>query len=238
MSLLAVKDVTVKFGGVVALENVSLDIEQGTIQGLIGPNGAGKTTLINVVSGLAPASSGRMNFDGQDGGPWPMAEAVRRGIVRTFQQSRAFLGMTVRENLTIAATAGIRRGEIGELIEPLGLAPVLDRIVGELPYSLVRRTGFALAMALRPRLLLLDEPAVGLTSAELSSMAGVIREWNRKGITILLVEHNIRFLMSLADRVAVLDRGHLLFEGTPDQCQQQQEVIDVYLGRRHQHAAN
>ncbi len=231
MTLLQLDGIEARFGGIVALGGVSLAVPQGCIFGLIGPNGAGKTTLVNVVSGLSRPTGGTLRFDGEAGGPWPMAAAVRRGIVRTFQQTRAFLGLTVRENLRIAAVAARGAADMGsELVESCGLRPVLDRVAGDLPYATLRHLGIALALSLRPKLLLLDEPAVGLAEAEVERLAQLIRRWNAAGVTVLLVEHNVRFLMGLVDRVAVLDRGRLLFEGTPTECQARQEVIDVYLG--------
>ncbi|MEA5162641.1 ABC transporter ATP-binding protein [Cereibacter johrii] len=236
MSLLELEKLGVRFGGLVAVQDVSLAVEEGQIYGLLGPNGAGKTTLVNMISGLIRPTSGSLRFAGEAGGPWPIADAVSRGIVRTFQQTRAFLGLSVRENLRIAAAASGRDADAAELIEAFGLGPVLDRPAGDLPYATLRHLGIALALTLKPRLLLLDEPAVGLTGGEVDRLARLIRDWNLRGVTVLLIEHNVRFLMSLADRVAVLDRGRLLFEGTAADCQRNPEVIDVYLGRRKEDA--
>ncbi|MGU3497142.1 ABC transporter ATP-binding protein [Xanthobacteraceae bacterium A53D] len=235
MSLLEVNGIEARFGGLVALGGVSLSVPEGVIFGLIGPNGAGKTTLINMISGLIRPSAGDIRFEGATG-PWPIAEAVHKGIVRTFQQTRAFLGLSVRENLRIATVNAPDKSHLDELIDACGLGPVLDRTARDLPYATLRHLGIALALTLKPRLLLLDEPAVGLAEAEVERLATLIRRWNGTGLTILLVEHNVRFLMDVSHRVAVLDRGRLLFEGTPDECQQRQEVIDVYLGRRAAHA--
>ncbi|MBP2300679.1 ABC transporter ATP-binding protein [Azospirillum picis] len=238
MSLLRINGVEARFGGVVALAGVTLDIPEGVIFGLIGPNGAGKTTLINVVSGLVKPTAGSITFGAEAGGPWPIASAVSRGIVRTFQQTRAFLGLTVRENLRIAAVSSPDPACIEELVDACGLAPVLDRVAGDLPYATLRHLGIALALALKPRLLLLDEPAVGLAEEEVERLGALVRRWHAGGITVLLVEHNVRFLMEMSDRVAVLDRGAVLFVGTPAECQDRQEVIDVYLGRRQADAAD
>jgi len=232
VSLLQVRDMVARFGGVIALDGVSLDVPEGAIFGLIGPNGAGKTTLINMISGLIAPNAGHILFDGQRG-PWPIAQAVRHGIVRTFQQTRAFLGLSARENLRIAATHSPDPACIHELIETCNLTQVLDRTVRDLPYATLRHLGIALALALKPRLLLLDEPAVGLTADEVARLAALIRRWHATGITVLLVEHNVHFLMDISQRVAVLDRGRLLFEGTPQECQAEQKVIEVYLGRQH-----
>lgn len=235
MSLLQIRNIEARFGGVVALGGVTLDVPQGLVYGLIGPNGAGKTTLINMVSGLIAPTSGDIVFDGARG-PWPIAQAVRRGIVRTFQQTRAFLGLTVRENLRISSVHAPDTMHIDELVEACGLGDVLDRTARDLPYATLRHLGIALALSLRPRLLLLDEPAVGLTPGEVERLGELVRRWNAAGITILLVEHNVRFLMDVSDHVAVLDRGRVLFEGSPEACQRESRVIDVYLGRRSGHA--
>ncbi len=145
MSLLVAKNICAHFGGVKAVDGVDLTIEEGVVHGLIGPNGAGKTTLINILSGLIPPTAGSMTFDGTAGGPWPMEKAVSLGIVRTFQQTRAFLGLTVAENLRIAAASA---GEpvADAVVDGLGLRPILKRTAGELPYAALRRLGIALAL--------------------------------------------------------------------------------------------
>ncbi|SMO93528.1 ABC transporter ATP-binding protein [Paracoccus laeviglucosivorans] len=236
MSLLSLHNLGVRFGGLRAVSDVSLTVEQGQIFGLLGPNGAGKTTLVNMISGLIAPTEGSITFADEAGGPWPIDQAVRRGIVRTFQQTRAFLGLTVRENLRIAGIAAASAPPTDELIAAFHLEPVLDRPAGDLNYATLRHLGIALALSLRPRLLLLDEPAVGLTGAEVDRLAQLIRDWNGRGVTVLLIEHNVRFLMALSHRVAVLDRGRLLFQGTPAECRANPQVIDVYLGRSAEHA--
>ncbi|SEQ23531.1 amino acid/amide ABC transporter ATP-binding protein 1, HAAT family [Faunimonas pinastri] len=239
MSLLSIRGITQRFGGVTALTDVSLDVEEGTIHGLIGPNGAGKTTLINIVSGLVRPTEGTLSFNGRENGPWPMAHAVTLGIVRTYQQTRVFMGLTARENLRIAHVAGAGDANAEDLIDALDLGSSLDRVAGELPYATLRRLSLALALGLRPKLLLLDEPAVGLAPDEIARMAEVIRHFHGQGLTVFLVEHNMRFLMELASRVSVFDRGRLLFEGTPEAAQGNPEVIEAYLGRGlKKHAGN
>lgn len=238
MSLLSVRGISQRFGGLKALDDVSFNIAPGTIHGLIGPNGAGKTTLINVISGLVAPSEGSLTFNGQAGGPWSITQAVRLGIVRTFQQTRVFMGLTVRENLRIARVAGAGYEASDDLIEALDLGPSLDQVGNALPYAVLRRLAMALALGLKPKLLLLDEPAVGLAPEEVTRMAEVIRHFHKQGQTVFLVEHNMRFLMSLATRVSVMERGRMLFEGTPEECQSNPQVIDAYLGRGITHAAH
>ncbi|MDA8252350.1 MAG: ABC transporter ATP-binding protein [Rhodospirillales bacterium] len=238
MSLLSVRGVSQQFGGLKALDDVSFEVAEGAIHGLIGPNGAGKTTLINVISGLVRPTGGTLAFDGRTDGPWSIERAVRLGIVRTFQQTRVFMGLTVRENLRIAHVAGAGYAAAADLIDALDIGPSLDRVANELPYAVLRQLAMTLALGMRPKLLLLDEPAVGLAQAEVSRMAEVIRHFHGRGLTVLLVEHNMRFLMSLATRVSVLDRGRVLFEGSPEQCQANPAVIAAYLGRGLAHAAH
>ncbi len=238
MTLLSVHGISQRFGGLKALEDISFDVAEGTIHGLIGPNGAGKTTLINVLSGLVRPTAGDIAFNGQTNGPWPIAKAVHLGIARTFQQTRVFPALTVRENLRIAQVAGAAHDFPQDLIDALDLGPSLDRVAKELPYAVLRRLAMALALGLRPKLLLLDEPAVGLAPDEITRMAEVIRYFHAQGLTVFLVEHNMRFLMSLATRVSVMDRGRLLFEGTPAECQANRQVIDAYLGRGIANAAH
>lgn len=231
MSFLNISNVGARFGGVVALQGVDLKVPQGVIFGLIGPNGAGKTTLINLISGLIPPTSGTIELQNGLSSPYPIERAVRHGVVRTFQQTRAFLGLTVRENLRIAQVAARNRPDIAALARTCGLSDVLDRQALDLPYVTLRHLGIALALALDPKLLLLDEPAVGLTQPEVDRLEGIVRACKERGITVLLVEHNVRFLMAVSERVAVLNRGQLLFEGTPSECQSNSKVIDVYLGK-------
>lgn len=231
MSLLEIHGLGVRFGGLQAVSDINLNVDHGQIFGLLGPNGAGKTTLVNMISGLIKPTEGTLTFAGEQGGPWPIDQTVRRGIVRTFQQTRAFLGLTVRENLRIAGVAATSAPPTEELIAAFHLEAVLDRLAGDLNYATLRHLGIALALSLRPQLLLLDEPAVGLTGTEVDRLADLIRDWNGRGITVLLIEHNVQFLMSLSHRVGVLDRGRLFFEGSPDECRNNRQVIDVYLGR-------
>lgn len=231
MSLMSIRDIAVSFGGVRALRGISLEVPEGIILGLIGPNGAGKTTLINVISGLIKPTSGSLSFDGHEHGPWPMERAVSYGIARTFQQTRVFMGLTVRENLRIAREAGHGLTAGQHIDVGLNLEVFYDRIAGELPYGVLRQLGFALALMAGPKVLLLDEPAVGLTAEEIATMGRAIRRANEGGLTIILVEHNVRFLMEIAQYVAVMDQGSMLFEGTPAQCQVNPQVINVYLGK-------
>lgn len=232
--ILRLDGVTVQFGGLRALDNVSFDVTPGEVRGLIGPNGAGKTTLINCVSGALRPTSGGIVLNGEIG-PWNVRGTVARGLCRTFQTPRAFLGLTVRGNLQAAASphsGSTSHGVVDEFAERFGLTDRLSELAADLPYGVLRRLSIALALCTKPHVLLLDEPAVGLTSEEVKTLAASIRGLQATGVTILLVEHNMRFLMSVSDRVVVLDQGRVIFTGTASETQRDPAVIESYLGKR------
>ncbi len=243
-ALLAAHDVTVRFGGLVALDHVDLEVATGSITGLIGPNGAGKTTLFNVITGLRQPQGGHVLLDGRDVSRWPPPRRARAGVARTFQRLALFVGLSVRDNLLAAWEASVpggvfgRRGAegralVGDVLHQLGLTPLADRRAGDLPTGLGRMVELGRALCTQPRILLLDEPSSGLDATETARFRDVLLEVaGRDGghPAVLLVEHDVRLVMEVCDRITVLDFGKRIACGAPDEIRDAPAVIAAYLG--------
>ncbi len=235
MKVLEIKKVRRYFGGIKAVENFSLDVEEGAIVGLIGPNGAGKSTLFNCVAGVFPPTSGAIDFLGaRTAGlrPWDLC---RRGLARTFQIVKPFASRSVLYNVMVGAFAGTtRRSEAErralEVLEHLRMENLKDALAGNLTIADRKRLEIARALATRPKLLLLDEVMAGLRPTEVDEMVGIIKGLRDSGITIFVIEHIMRAIMALSDRIAVLHFGSKIAEGTPREIARDERVIKAYLG--------
>jgi branched-chain amino acid transport system ATP-binding protein len=241
----------VQFGGIRAVNKTSFSLEPGEIRGLIGPNGAGKTSIINAITRTVPVQGGRIVFDGHDLREFVPHEISHLGISRTFQHAEIFADDTVLDNVRAGVDHHSRTGffssafglpssrrverearaEVLRLLDAFELSDYRDQRAGDLPFGLLKRVDLARALATRPELLLMDEPTAGMSEAEARLTVDMVLELSRRdGITLLVVEHNMRVIMRLAQRITVMQTGQVLFEGTPEEVQSNAAVIDVYLG--------
>ncbi|MGS0740783.1 ABC transporter ATP-binding protein [Glaciimonas sp. GG7] len=249
--MLQLNNLSKNFGGLQVLQDVNLTVPQGGIFGLIGPNGAGKTTVFNLITGLLRASGGNIAFDGQDIGKVAPHKITERGIARTFQNIRVFKEMTLLENVVVGMHDHMDYGIVGLLLNLPGYRNIeakareralellswvrLDHkahtLADSLSYGEQRKLEFARALATKPKLLLLDEPVAGMNPSEKTELMREILNIKERGFSIFMIEHDMRFVMGLCDRIAVLNFGRIIAEGTPDQIKNNQEVIEAYLGK-------
>lgn len=250
MTLLSAKGLHKSFGGVRAVRDVSFEIPAGAVFAIIGPNGAGKSTMLNLISGVYQPDSGALTFGGADLSGLPAHRRVRLGIARTFQKIRLFKQLSVLDNVVagfhihhdipawqylVHGSAFRRdharcRSDALELLAFVGLAAQRDKLAGSLSYGEQRLLEFARALATKPRLLLIDEPAAGLSASEVDSLLDRILTTRERGVTVVVVEHNMELVMKVADRVLVMDYGQHLFEGVPADVQKNDAVVAAYLG--------
>jgi len=249
-AILEVDDVTIRFGGVAALDSVSFDIKEGEILGLIGPNGAGKTTCFNVMTGVYQATSGQIRFDGRPLAKLKRFQITKLGIARTFQNIRLFKSMTALENVLVGADANSKVGVFNalfktplhrrteaesiedayRLLDFVGVGGRADELAENLSYGDQRRLEIARAMATKPKLLCLDEPAAGFNPAEKAKLMDLIRKVRDQGYTVLLIEHDMRLVMGVSDRIVVLEFGRKIAEGSPSEIRDNPAVVAAYLG--------
>lgn len=250
MALLEVEQLSIHFGGVKAVQNVSFSIEAGVVYAVIGPNGAGKTTLFNLITGIYTPTSGSIKLDGESIEGKAPNELARRGVARTFQNLQICMNMSAIENVMVGAhlrldrnpfKAALRlpsitrrdaelRAESAELMRFVGLAEYVESRADSMPYGALKRLEIARALALKPRIIFLDEPAAGLNPNETMEVDALVRKVADSGVTVVLVEHDMKMVMNLSDRILVLDYGKKLTEGTREEVRRNPDVIAAYLG--------
>ena len=249
-NLLEVKNISKHFGGLKAVDNVSMEVKQGEVLGIIGPNGAGKTTFFNLITGTYPLTSGKIFFDGKDVTNYTPEKMAGLGMARTFQNIKLFKFLSVLENIKAGFHIQLKTNIFDamlhtkrytedeklanerskKLLERIGLLDQIDLMAGNLPYGWQRRLEIGRALALSPKLLLLDEPAAGMNPSETADLMEFIKTLNKDGITVVVIEHDMKFIMNLCNRIVVINHGTKLAEGSPSEISKNKDVIEAYLG--------
>jgi branched-chain amino acid transport system ATP-binding protein len=237
MPLLEVKNISKSFGGLAAIKNVSFNVEKGELVGIIGPNGAGKSTLFNLISGIYHPDTGRILFKGEDITRMEPYELVKKGIARSWQIVRPFRNLTVEENIKVAFYGGVLKESgldynqrLEEILQTTGLLPYREQLAKNLPQGYLKRLEVARAVATGAELLMLDEPFAGLRVDEIKGLMSLITTLHNRGLTLLIIEHVVRFLLELTKRVLVMHEGRLIKEGTPEEVKRDKMVIEAYFG--------
>ncbi|MDR3211501.1 MAG: ABC transporter ATP-binding protein [Planctomycetota bacterium] len=251
MAIMEIHNLSKRFGGLAAVNDVSFEVKEGEILSVIGPNGAGKSTLFKLISSFLPASAGKVLFQGEDITSQKPHIVARKGVVRTFQETTIFREMTVTDNVVVAhhlhshtsllgfffGTRTARQDEkefrerAGDILDFLGLGAVKNEVAKNLPHGHLRALGVAMGMAANPKILLLDEPFAGMNAQETDEALGMVRGIRERGVTVLLVEHDMSAVMKISDRIVVLNFGKMIAEGDPEAIRSNEDVIEAYLGR-------
>lgn len=234
--MLEIENITKRFGGLVAIDNVSFNIKKNEIVGLIGPNGAGKTTLLSIITGFLKPTSGKIFWEGKNITGYPPYLLAKLGLIRTFQNTSVFSNLTVFQNIEIATHINKKKEDtVYKILKELELERYSETLAKSLPYGIQRRLEIAIALAANPKMLLLDEPAAGMTPEETYQLINILRNIkSNREIGLIIIDHNMKFVANICKRIIVLHQGRKIAEGKPEEILNKEEVIEVYLGRRFQ----